>query len=342
MDWRRLLRMTVRLATIQALSTLVLLNFYGQSPAERSPIESILNNAEIQVVEYTKQFVDLASEETKSFQIFSTSGALNKSRRVRSVFFIHKPKDEIPAEFRYVIEVDRKGVERSPARIEIFFRFISAIGNGEKVRESIYEESLRYDIGVRVDGITLHPTPVLDRKNRPFFIFSLLGEDVIDGRRVFVIDYRQKGSWPFISVNKRSRSAERDVSIVYSYFLKDNVDYGERLVGKLWIDAETFQIWKEERELLLQPQGALEPFLFVRDSFSYRKSEFNILTPHSIIHEQYRLRKDSLSADKAAAIEFKYEPFTRPQVLVDGLRKPDELSPKPAPMDSPQPHPQAL
>ena len=89
-----------------------------------------------------------------------------------------------------------------------------------------------------------------------------------------------------------------------------------RINGKLWIDAATFQIHREIRNLTLQPAGASAPITAVTDEFEYQPSQFGILTPKLIRHTQYAVKTKAASAQKQVVISMEYGNFTKPDVEV--------------------------
>jgi hypothetical protein len=59
------------------------------------------------------------------------------------------------------------------------------------------------------------------------------------------------------------------------------------LRGKLWIDAKTFQIRREEQELTVQAQ---EPVIVLSSIFEYQSSDYGLLVPKRIFVTFYDLK----------------------------------------------------
>ena len=57
--------------------------------------------------------------------------------------------------------------------------------------------------------------------------------------------------------------------------------------GRLWLDAETAQIWREEREVTLKNPSWPKSLILLRYEFDYVASSFGILTPHRIVAITY-------------------------------------------------------
>ncbi|MBD0328202.1 MAG: hypothetical protein ICV68_17405 [Pyrinomonadaceae bacterium] len=57
--------------------------------------------------------------------------------------------------------------------------------------------------------------------------------------------------------------------------------------GRLWLDAETAQIRREERELTLRLSSLNRPLILMTFEFEYADSGFGILTPRRIVWSSY-------------------------------------------------------
>jgi hypothetical protein len=92
---------------------------------------------------------------------------------------------------------------------------------------------------------------------------------------------------------------------------------GVFLRGKMWVDAKTFQLWREERELTAQTEN---PLVLLRTEFEYQPSDFGILVPKQISLEQYNIKKSSeknqFAAVKNTKVSFDYSRFTKTNVEV--------------------------
>jgi hypothetical protein len=57
--------------------------------------------------------------------------------------------------------------------------------------------------------------------------------------------------------------------------------------GRLWLDAETAQLWREEQEMTLKLPSLAHPLIWMRFEFDYVGSSFGILTPQRIVAITY-------------------------------------------------------
>ena len=53
--------------------------------------------------------------------------------------------------------------------------------------------------------------------------------------------------------------------------------------GRLWIDAETAEIWRYETETMVDEKSLAEPLAWERMEFYYIPSAFGIPTPQKIV-----------------------------------------------------------
>ena len=153
---------------------------------------------------------------------------------------------------------------------------------------------------------------------RPFFEYELLGNETIDGNEVFLISYKQTRKSPFILINEKNKT--KQLSLGYELELPDSLKKNDIfLSGKLWIDANNFQLRREER--ILASQGA-NPFILMKTDFEYQTSVYGFLVPKQITLVQYNtktLNKNSFAEIKNLQVKFDYSTFTKTKVEVELL-----------------------
>jgi hypothetical protein len=289
----------------------------AQKPATIQ-IEEILRKADQQRKIYIQEFKNLLSQETKTFEIYDKNGVAKKHRTVKSVFIIYqlsRGTNEI-SEFRNVVEVDGKPVDNADHRAQDFFEKIEKTESVDKELKKLHEESQRYDLDLLVNGYTLFRTVALDERLWPYFDYSLERIVTIDGADAYLISYQQTRECPFIAVNKKPNAPDVKLAVVYNVGLKDNIDYKGRLHGTLLIDAATFQVWREERAMTLQPEGFETRVPLSENTFEFQKSDFGIFTPKRITHTLYEFKQKEHISIKEGQITFEYEKFTKPDVEV--------------------------
>ena len=282
-------------------------------------LETILTEAEKQIIAYRENFTNLLAEETKTFELYDKKGKLNDTRTVEANFLVYQSakNPNFIAEYRNVTKVDGKTVGDNEKRAEDFFEKVLKSTTADKELEKVREENSRYDKDLLINGITLNQASVLAAHFRPSFDFRIAGREQSEGRELFLIAYQQKSKSPYIFVNEDAKSDKLflDFDVEAPGSVKE---LNALLRGQLWIDAETFEVWRERRELTVQPSGTANPFVAIETDFKYQKSENIGITPKKIVLNNYNLkRKDGeLRILKDTRATFEYTKFTKSDVEV--------------------------
>ncbi|CAN5751859.1 hypothetical protein BH24ACI1_BH24ACI1_27320 [soil metagenome] len=282
-------------------------------------LKTILTEAEKQTIAYRENFANLLAEEAKVFEKYDKKGKAGDKRTVESNFLVYQSAKDANSisEYRNVTRVDGKTVGDNEKRAEDFFEKVLKSTTADKELERIREENSRYDKNLVINGITLNQAVVLAAHIRPFFDFKIVGREQFEGREMFVVSYQQKSKSPYISVNEDNKSDK--------LFIEFDVDtpgsvkeLSALLRGELWIDAETYDVWRERRELTVQPTGAANPFVVIEISFDYQKSENIGITPKRIVLINYALKRkdEELKVLKQTQATFEYTKFTKSDVEV--------------------------
>jgi len=310
------------------LTALTAIFTFAQTPApmptpQPSPtpvsLKTILTEAEKQTIAYRENFANLLAEEAKVFEKYDKKGKAGDKRTVESNFLVYQSAKDANSisEYRNVTRVDGKTVGDNEKRAEDFFEKVLKSTTADKELERIREENSRYDKNLVINGITLNQAVVLAAHIRPFFDFKIVGREQFEGREMFVVSYQQKSKSPYISVNEDNKSDK--------LFIEFDVDtpgsvkeLSALLRGELWIDAETYDVWRERRELTVQPTGAANPFVVIEISFDYQKSENIGITPKRIVLINYALKRkdEELKVLKQTQATFEYTKFTKSDVEV--------------------------
>jgi len=305
----------------------------GQTGLPRQPsptlplvtLATILDEAEKQVAVYQETFKDLLAIETKTFEEYDKNGELEDEAVVESNFFVYQPARDAQqtTELRNVIKVDGKLIPNSQERADRFLTELPKAKTVEKELKEIEEEGLRYDKTYGISGLTLFEAIVLANNLRPVFDFKLLGEENFQGRKVYIVGYQQTKKSPFIAINEKE-SKERGVKTTTEISVPGALKKSDKFLrGKLWIDAQNFQVWREERQVTLQ---IAEPIVAQETIFEYAPSEFEILVPKKITFRDNRIKKisksDEYGAVKKAVVVFDYSKFRKTNVDVKIIDEP--------------------
>jgi hypothetical protein len=222
---------------------------------------------------YEKAFRNLTAEETKRIEVFKKSGAIDKQRQIVSDLIVYRSARDssgVTIEYRDVRSVDGKAVERRGARALQLLTNAATAKNVQKELAAIAKETHRYEFNHHVMGLTIHQGNVMAmRGRRSSFAIEWVGRDRIAGRDVVVIDYRQTGP---VGKDGWNLSLPREFG---------EPEHVHR--GRLWLDAETFQLRRQVFELLVPHPAAPDPILVLRQEAVYAQSRFGILVPERIV-----------------------------------------------------------
>lgn len=298
---------------------------FGQAPTPLPTpvsVENIVAQAGLQTINYREAFNNLLAEETKTFEDFDKKGEPKERRVIESNFIVYQSvKDPtIISEYRNVFKVDGKDVTDNEQRAQEFFEKVLKSTTAEKELARIQDESNRYDKALDVSGLTLYQAPILAEHVRPAFDFELAGQDIIDGAEVYVISYRQKTKSPYVIFNN-DQPIPKQLWISFDFSLPGSIKNSNVFLrGKFWIDKQTFQIWREEREVTFQPSVSDKQFVAMRTEFDYQKSEFGILTPKQIIMSDFQVKSKDKGREISTSIDsratFEYTKFSKSNVEV--------------------------
>ena len=294
-------------------------SLYAQTVAAPVDLEAILKQSAAQTLVYEEEFKNLLAKETKTIENYGKNGDVKRQSVIESNFVVYQSlRDKrVISEFRNVVKVDGKSVADGDKTPDEFFSQLPKTGSVEKELEKVQKESSRYDKNIVIEGLTLLQAPVLSDNLRPYFDFQLLGTETIQENEVFVVGYRQTKKSPFISVNEKDAKSN-ELSLNFNLDVPGSLKKaGVFLRGKMWIDAKTFQLWREERELTGQTEN---PLVLLKTVFEYQPSDFGILVPKQITLEQFSVRKTSEKNQSAAVkntrINLDYSRFTKTDVEV--------------------------
>jgi len=295
------------------------------SPTPVVTLKTILTEAEKQTANYRETFKDLLAVERKTFEKYGKNGDSKDETVIESNFFVYQSsKDEkTSSELRNVVKVDEKLVPESQARADRFLAELQKTTTVERELEKIQDEGLRYDKTVEISGLTLYEAIALLNNLRPVFDFKLLGTEIYQSRKVYVLSYQQTKRSPFITVNEK-KSKEQGIKADFDVSLPGLLKKTDTFLrGKLWIDAQTFQVWREERQLAVQTAA---PIVVQETIFEYQPSEYGILVPKKITFTQNSIKKadkdNEFSALKNTRVNFDYSKFRKTNVEVQIVDEP--------------------
>lgn len=298
---RRILHLLVLLCLTNTGSS------FGQQPthpqSNSAELEELIRRAGLSVSEYRAKFKDLTADEEQKIEEYDGEGKLKRQRRIVSELVIYQSQlnTSLTAEYRNVRSVDGVAVAKREERLVNLFGRLAKADSVKKELDRISRESRRYDLDSSIYGETLNQGLPLDKSVRSSFQFTAVAREQVYGRDVVVLQYRQ---------------VEQSPHITFTFSLPPVLKGAEPLFrGRLWVDAETAQLWREEREWTLQHPSLVRPLVFMKFEFDYAASHFGILTPRRIAVGTYN--RGRTGADKqpellpGGKVVFEYGGFRR-------------------------------
>lgn len=264
--------------------------------------DELLDEATRQTAAYLEAFENLTAEETQTVEVYERNGSLARSRRIISDLILYRPllNDRQVMEFRNVLSVDGVEVAKRDERLTKFFERLAKSGSAREEIRRVTKESTRYHPGYRVWGFTIRQGMPFLENLRPVFRFELVGQERLAGHDVVVVRYEQKAPSKDIVIRRNKHPTLGDVEDFYR--------------GRLWLDARTAQIWREERELAIRHPALKEPLVAMRMEFDYGPSRFPLLLPRKIVTSFYdraeRDRKKPQTLSLGGRITFEYGEFS--------------------------------
>ena len=280
---------------------------FGQQPTRPQPnsaeVEELTRRASLSISEYKAKFKDLTADEEQKIEEYDGEGKLKRQRRIVSELVVYQSQldTSLAAEYRNVRSVDGVAVAKREERLVNLFSRLAKADSVKKEIDRISRESRRYDLDSSIYGETLDQGVPLDERARASFQFTVAGREQVNGRDVVVLQYQQVAQSPHITFKLSLPPALKGAEPLYR--------------GRLWVDAETAQLWREEREWTLRLPSLVTPLVFMRFEFDYAASPFGVLTPRRIVVSTYN--RGRTGADKqpelllGGKVVFEYAGFRR-------------------------------
>jgi hypothetical protein len=290
------------------------------------PIETILLEAQKQTLIYREIFRDLLAVETKTFEEFDKNAIVKKTTIIKSNFLVYQSGKDVNsvAELRNVFEVNGKLIPNGDQRAEQFLAELGKTSTAEKELKKIEAEGSRYDKTWLINGLTLNEGVILAANFNGFVEFQLIGTENYLGNEVYIIAYRQVKQSPDIKFNLKNEETNRP-GMNFDVEVPNKVNKNDIFLrGKLFIDAKTFKIWREEQESAVQNPA---PLVLLSIVFEYQSSDFEILTPKKISLTLYRSKQQKNKewiSTKAASARFEYSNFRKTNVEIRVLDNEEE------------------
>ncbi len=282
------------------------------APEQRIDLHELATRSLTAVEEYKKAFRNLTAEETKVIEVFRPAGDIEKRREIVSdllVYQSHSPRDgkAVTTEYRDVRQVNGKAVDKRGERALTLLTKAARAGSLDKELEAIDRETWRYEFRRHLRGSTISQAAV--PKPSDMFHVEVAGREQIAGRDVIVVVYRQTKVGPAGRSNLRVPKELQDVPQLPR--------------GRLWLDAETYQLRRSIWELVVA--ATPEPYVLTHAESEYGPSRFGILVPERIVFEWRqpfaRLKNGQPAFGMSERTTFTYGAFKRFDVATEETLK---------------------
>ena len=263
-----------------------------------------------EAVKYEETFKNLTAEETKLMEVFDDKGNLRQKRTVQAELLVYQSMldENRIAEFRNVRTVDGKPVDGFAERMEYVFNYLANVKTARAEIDRLTDEWLKYDIGRRFWGYTITQARLFKALGPAVRVLPYGRQEINDHECVVLVFEQTAGSRATFGADPES--VVEDIS-----GLRNRVGVKTRYRGKLWLDAETGQLWRQETELVADYKTLAQPQVMIRWEQTYQASEVGILTPKQFVFSWFAHMVDRETDHARLALTsrttYSYGKFTR-------------------------------
>ncbi|HEY6403987.1 MAG TPA: hypothetical protein VI479_21375 [Blastocatellia bacterium] len=179
-------------------------------------------------------------------------------------------------EYRNAISVSGKPAPGQEKRMMKLFEDLAKAETALKERQLINKESFSHDkVRASFYGTVIYQWRELMEYARDSVEIRYTGAEKIDGREAVTLDFQQIAPNEQLEWTLPSRHIPR-------YIMGE-----QRVRGRLWLDADTAQIRRAERELRLIPPNTPDPVTVWKQTFDYAQSDLGILVPKRFVYDYF-------------------------------------------------------
>ncbi|MFM5986489.1 MAG: hypothetical protein ACKO9I_14380 [Sphaerospermopsis kisseleviana] len=223
--------------------------------------------------DYEKTFRNLVAEETKIIEVYQASGKVEKRRQIVSDLLVyHSSRDgsDATVEYRDVRSMDGKAVERRGERALKLLMNASKADSLKKELEAIKRETRRYEFNRHLEGFTIVQGGGWLKQSRGAFRVQWAGREQVAGHDVVVLDYEQTAPIPNAISVRLPKEFGKPSALSR---------------GRIWLDAETGQLWRDVWEITVRHPATPDPLVLAHRESTYKPSDFGILVPERIVFD---------------------------------------------------------
>lgn len=272
---------------VPLLSLVFLSGLTGLVASAQTDFESWLLRHLTEATKYEQTFKNLTAEETKLMEVFDDKGNVRQARTVVAELLVYqsaRDEDRI-AEFRNVRTVDGQPLGAYEERMADLFDYLAKVKTVKGEMDKLHDEWLRHDIGRRFWGYTITQGRLFKALG-PALRGLVVGRQRMHEHDTIILAFEQFGgsraTW-----GPDPEDVLNDIS-----GLRNRVGVKTRYRGKLWLDVQTGQLWRQEVELIADHNIFAQPQVMIRWEQQYQPSEFGILTPQQFVFSWFAYLRD--------------------------------------------------
>ena len=274
---------------------------YAQAPLQQD-LSKVMQEAVKQRQRYVESFKDLTAAETKTTEIVDKNGKIEDRRVVISDFLVYESrlKADLVNEYRITREVDGKPATKGGKQATELFEKLAKAKTLEQEGNRLRDENLKHTLRYYRWGVTLQLAPQLLFTNG--YEYEIGGRERLNGRDVIILKYKRKNL----------------MTGEFKGLIRNFKDPKTGNRGRLWLDSETFQVWRWENESTVIDRDIPTESVLSRDEIEYESSAFDMNVPVRIVTSYFDKKgAPNGSLRLAGRITFAYEKFKRFDVTTE-------------------------
>ncbi len=267
--------MLKRITAVVLLGCVMLLS---QSRAQNPPTASTMPNltallakARERIAEYKRVFRDLTATETRTTEVFYRDGKLDDRRTTSADFIVYQSRfdEQVIHECRLFNLIDGKRVNEDEPQVQRFFAKLAQAKSKQQEMALIKEKNTEHYFRFYRFNQTIMPVWLLQAiTTTSSYDLAVVGREQVLGRDCILVAYRHK------------EGATLPDTELFSRQVGDEFKRGQAFWrGRLWLDAQTGELCRLERELYISYADTTTPLVAMYDLMEFAPSDYSIPVP---------------------------------------------------------------
>ena len=236
-------------------------------------LDDLLARAAASARRYVEAIQDLTTEETTTILTYDNAGRVTGRRVFVSQFMIHRfTHGDGGMEYRQVLSVDGREAGDRELRVQALATELANASSESEERELIDRESGKFGLAPRGLDASLTGSNLQNSfDDWESLDAAIAGRETIDGMDFILVDYRL--------IRPIRISFGLIGGLIARFADIPKVDRAQ-LRGRLWLEASSGDLWREEGGYFLEGlPGISEDQMVTEYEFQYARSSFGIFTP---------------------------------------------------------------